>query len=217
VSAAARRYALTVAGARQRLTAPILVMVLATAVLQVSGGGLRPTSAVACGYLFPLAAWLTVALVGADPAPTAAIVAVGARGTRALRRAQCRAALEVSAAGAALAYAGAVLSNLPHLALDDAIASALALALTVVGGVVLGSLCAPPVMARPGWSLSAVAVVSVAEVLVPVVPPVGPAIRGLGPETGGVAWWWLGGAVVGTAVLSAALLAVEKVLLQRLE
>lgn len=217
MSAAARRYALTVAGARQRLTAPILVLVLATAVLQVSGGGLRPTSAVACGYLFPLAAWLTVALVGADPAPTAAIVAVGAGGTRALRRAQCRAALEVSAAGAALAYAGAVLSNLPHLALDDAIASALALALSVVGGVVLGSLCAPPVIARPGWSLSAVAVVSVAEVLVPVVPPVGPAIRGLGPETGGAAWWWLGGAVVGTAVLSAALLAVEKVLLQRLE
>ena len=217
MSAAARRYALTVAGARQRLTAPILVLVLATAVLQVLGGGLRSTAAVACGYLFPLAAWLTVALVGADPAPTAAIVAIGAGGTRALRRAQCRAALEVSGAGAVLAYAGAVLTDLPHLAVDDAVASALALALCVVGGVVLGSLCAPPVIARPGWSLSAVAVVSVAEVLVPVVPPVGPAIRGLGPETGGVAWVWLLGAALGTAILAVALVTVEKALLQRLE
>ncbi len=217
MSAAARRYALTVAGARQRLTAPILVLVLATAVLQVSGGGLRPTAAVACGYLFPLAAWLTVALVGADPAPTAAIVAVGAGGTRALRRAQCRAALEVSGAAAALAYAGAALTDLGHLTVADALAAALALALSVVGGVVLGSLCAPPVIARPGWSLSAVALVAVAEVLVPVVPPVGPAIRGLGPETGGVAWGWLTGAAVGTAVLAVVLSAVEKVLLQRLE
>jgi hypothetical protein len=217
VSAASRRYALTVAGARQRLTAPILVLVLATAVLQVSGGGLRPTMAVACGYLFPLAAWLTVALVGADPAPTAALVAVGAGGGSALRRDQCLAALEASGAAAVLAFLGALLSNLTHLVVGDVAACLVALAVSVAGGVALGSICAPPVIARPGWSLTVVAAVSVADVLVPVLPPVGLAVRGLGPESGGPDWLLLLLAALGTAVLAVVVVAVEKRLLQRLE
>jgi hypothetical protein len=217
MSAAARHYALTSAAARQRLTAPILVLVLATAVLQVSGGGVRATMAVACGYLFPIAAWLTVAVVGADPAPTQGLVAVGVGGTRALRRDQCLAALQVAGAAAFLAFLGAILSNLPHVTLRDLAACTVALALSVTGGVALGSICAPPVIARPGWSLSAIAVVSVADVLVPVVPPVGPAIRGLGPETGAPDWMWLGLAAVGTAVLLVLVVAAQKALLDRLE
>ena len=217
MSAATRRYALTVAGARQRLTAPILVLVLATAVLQVSGGGLRATTAVACGYLFPLTAWLTVALVGADPAPTSALVAVGAGGGSALRRDQCLAALQVGGGAAGLSLLGGLLSNLAHLAVGDVVASVVALIVSVVGGVALGSICAPPVIARPGWSLTVVAAVSVADVLVPVVPPVGLAIRGLGPEVGGPDWLLLALATVGTAVLTLVVTAVERHLLQRLE
>ncbi|MGC4109930.1 MAG: hypothetical protein QM747_05800 [Nocardioides sp.] len=216
-NSAVRRYAVTTAGARQRLTAPILVLVVATAILQVSGGGLRATVAVACGYLFPVAAWLTVAVVGADPDPTRALVAVGMGGTTRLRQQQRIAAAGLAGLGGAVAFVGGVLTDLPHVSLEDVAACLLALVLSVCGGVALGSLCAPPVIARPGWSLTAIAAVSVTDLAVPVLPPVGLAIRGLGTSAAAPSWPLLAGATVATAALVTVARLIEDRMLRRCE
>ena len=76
-----------------------------------------------------------------------------------------------------------------------------------MAGVALGTVVAPPVLARGGWSLAVVAAVGVAELAVPSAAPVRTLVDALDTPQSTQPWPILAGLLVATVAVSAALVA----------
>lgn len=157
------RYGLADFVASQRYLAPALTYLLIVVVYDTSGGGgLLGTYALTAGVLFPIGAWMTVAVMRTED-PTQRLVTLATVGsvTR-VRLGKLLAALvaTLGLAGVAVFLPVAI----PHqgLTAGNVLAGIVAHILTALLGLALGGLCSPPVVRRTGYGLLAITMVVVA-------------------------------------------------------
>jgi hypothetical protein len=165
------RYVAASCLASLRWVAPGLIFILGLAVTYGPGGDPLSTLADGATWLFPITAWLTVATLNDEDPSQAAITAVAAGG---LARARAGKLLVAAGAGAlmtAISLAAAYANNASDFTLNDLAAGVVAHALTVIGGVALGSLCARPLISRTAWAVLVIIALSLVDVAIPYAPP----------------------------------------------
>jgi hypothetical protein len=191
----------------QRWVAPLLAFLAGVAVSNAAGGPLLTTYADTATVLLPVSVWLTVAVANSEDPLQAAITAVTVGGDLRLRLAK----LLTAWTGCAFVAAPAVLwplvarSYTGPAAGRDVAAGVAAHLLVALFGVGIGSLGMRAVLGRPGYTMLCATGLCLADVLVPHAPPTrrilelfdDAAVGGLAPVA------------LGTAVLSAALIATS--------
>ena len=202
------RYALAVSVAGQRWLAPTAVFAAVVLALAAQGGDVGTTLAEGMAVLFPAAAWLASGLLRGEPPDRVAVAASVVGGVH-------RARATILLAAALWAQAWILLTLVVTVLVARGVtagwlaAGLLGHEAALAGGLALGAVCAPPVVARPGWGVALAAVVSCAELAVPHAVPVRVLVDAFGSSRGRVAssppWTIVLGTLVVTALLGVAL------------
>jgi hypothetical protein len=199
------RYVAASCLASLRWVAPGLIFVLGLAVTYGPGGDPLSTLADGAIWLFPITAWLTVATLNDEDPSQAAITAVAAGS---LARARAGKLLVAAGAGAfmtAVSLAAAFTNNSSSFTLNDLALGVVAHALTVIGGLALGSLCARPLISRTAWAVLVIVALTLVDVAIPYAPPARIVLVALNHAHIGQQWASLG-IGVGEVIVLAALL-----------
>lgn len=157
--------------ASHRWFPPALAYGLALTVTYAPGGPSLPTLTTGAAVLLPIAAWLTVSTVRFEDPSQAAVTAAALGGVGRARLSTLLAALLGSFALVVVSLVAAYLSNPADF---DALAVGAGLLmhlLTAAAGVALGSLCAPPVIRRPGWTVVLLLLATTGFLVTPDTPP----------------------------------------------
>lgn len=203
MTAASVRFALATSVGSQRWVAPVATFAAAVLVLYAQGGDVGTTIAMGVVVLFVVSAWLAASLAHGEPADRIAVAAATVGGVHRAR---------LATVGAAVAWAQAlvVLSLLTSAMLSRGVtplwlvAGVVAHETVVLAGVALGTVVAPPVLSRGGWSLAVVAAVGAAELAVPSAAPVRLLVDALDTPRSTPPWLLLIGLFVATLVASVA-------------
>jgi hypothetical protein len=155
----------------QRWLAPGLIFLVVVAATNAAGEASAPNLSVDAVCLFPIAAWLTVATLNDEDASQLEISLAVAGGKVRLVGTKLAVAAGVAAALAAVSLIVTFVGDPGSLSAASLAAGALADALTIAGGVALGALCARPVISRTGTAVILIALVTLADALVPYAPP----------------------------------------------
>jgi hypothetical protein len=151
----------------QRWVAPTVAYAVVLGATYAAGGGASTNLTVDAAVLFPVTAWLTVAVLNDEDDDHLAITASIVGGMRRLRLAKLALAL---AGGAALAIAGVVFASelaASALTVADLAAGICRDLLAILGGVALGAACARPLVRRAGTALLVISLATVADLVVP--------------------------------------------------
>jgi hypothetical protein len=205
------RYALAVSVAGQRWLGPTAAFAAVLLALAAQGGDVGTTLAEGLAVVFPAAAWLAASLIRAEPPDRVAVAASVVGSVHRARATTLLVALLWAQAWIALSLVVTVL--LAHgVTAGWLVAGALGHEASVAAGVVVGALCAPPVVDRVGWGVAVVAAVTCAELAVPHAVPVRLLVDAFGPSGGRVStappWATVLATLAVTLLASAGLLAV---------
>lgn len=204
MTAAAVRFALAVSLGSQRWVAPVATFAAAVLVLYAQGGDVGTTIAMGTVVLFVVSAWLAATLAHAEAPDRVAVVAATVGGVHRARLATLGAAV-VWAQGLVLLSLVAMVLLARSVSAPWLVAAVVAHETVVAAGVALGTVCAPPVLTRGGWSLAVVLGVAVAEVAVPRAAPVRLLVDALGTPRSAPPWTLLAGLFLATLAVSVAL------------
>jgi hypothetical protein len=150
---------------------PALAYGLALAVTYAPGGPSLPTLTTGAAVLLPIAAWLTVSTINFEDASQAAVTAAAVGGIVRARLGTLLAALLGSYALVAVSLVAAYLSNDADFGLRVIAVGLLMHLLTAAAGVGVGSLCAPPVIRKAGWTVVLLLLATAGFLLTPDTPP----------------------------------------------
>jgi hypothetical protein len=155
-----------------RWVPPALIFVLGLAAAYASGGQVLTTLEIGASWLFPVTAWLTVNTLNDEDPSRAAITAAAAGG---IGRARAAKLIVVACVGVlmtlislALAYA----VNLSYITPGELVIGLVAHAISVTGGVALGSLVSRPIVSRTAFAVLTIVAFTVVDLVVPYSPPV---------------------------------------------
>ncbi len=201
------RFALATSVGSQRWLAPAASFVAAVLVLYAQGGDIGTTIAMGVVVLFVVSAWLAASFAHGDAADRVGVTAATLGGVHRAR---------LATVGAAVVWAQALvfLSLLASVLLARGVtplwlvAAVVAHETVLLGGVALGTVAAPPLLARGGWSLAVVCAVGAAELAVPWAAPVRTLVDALDTPRSGPPWPLLVGLFAATVAASAALVSV---------
>jgi hypothetical protein len=171
------RYVASDAIRSQRWIPPVVVFAAFVAIANSNPGPLLTTFADTLAVLFPIAIWLSVAILGAeDPVQIdISIVTVGSdiryRLGKLLTCFLAGAVLSVGAVAIPVAVAVPSSTGARRIA-GDAAAGLVAHLIVVLSAVAVGALISRPVIRRSGWAFYAATIVIVADIGLPDAPPV---------------------------------------------
>lgn len=155
----------------QAWVAPYLCYLAAVALLDSAGASVLSLYASTSTVLLPVALWLAVAVVNSEDPVQTAITAVTAGGSGRVRLAKLTAAYL-----ACLPLAGFAVGWPLLIGADGATGTALGAGLTAhlasaLGGVGFGAMLSRPIMRRTAWVVLTAVAVTLADILVPGLPP----------------------------------------------
>jgi hypothetical protein len=203
------RYALAVSVAGQRWLGPTAAYVALLLALAAQGGDVGTTLAEGLAVVFPAGAWLAASLIRAEPPDRVAVAASVVGGVHRARATTVLVTLLWAQAWIAVSLLVTVLFA-RGVTVGWLVAGALGHEAALAASVVVGALCAPPVVDRVGWGVAIAAAATVAELVVPHALPVRLLVDAFGPSGGHVAPSPPWTAVLGT--LAATLLAAPVLL-----
>lgn len=206
MTAGAVRFALAGSVGNQRWVAPAATFAAAVLVLYAQGGDVGTTTAMGAVVLFVVSAWLAATLAHGEAADRLAVVAVTVGGVHRARLATVGAGV-VWAQGLVLLSIVATVLLARGVSVPWLVAAVMAHETVVVAGAALGTVFAPPVLTRGGWSIALVLSVAVAELAVPWAAPVRLLVDALGTPRNGPPWTLLLGLLPATIAVSGALVA----------
>jgi hypothetical protein len=155
----------------QRWVGPGLLFVVGVAVTFASGGEALSTFAEGATWLFPITAWLTVATLNDEDPTRADITSAAAGGGTRVRLVKLAVAGGVGLVLTIISLLAGFFAASSSFTLRDLAAGIVAQLLAVTGGVAVGSICARPLISRPGWAVLGVIGLTVIDLVVPGAPP----------------------------------------------
>jgi hypothetical protein len=180
------RYGLALSVAGQRWLGPTAAYAAVLLTLAAQGGDVGTTLAQGLAALLPAAAWLTTALIRAEPPDRLAVTASVVGGLHRARATTVVVALLWAQVWIVLSLGVTVLLA-RGVTVGWLVAGALGHEAALVTGVAVGALCAPPVVDRVGWGVALAATASCADLVVPHAFPVRVLVDAFGPSGGHVA------------------------------
>lgn len=212
------RYVIARCLTSQRWVPPITLFVLASAVFFTAGGDATGAGSISALLLVPTTTWMTISALHVDDPSQVAVVGTKVGSMLRARVGTLATVLSSALVLAVLSGVGAVTTDPHHGGVDGIAGTAAGLLLIdvmcVCSGVVLGQLCARPLVRRAGFSWSLAALGNVALVAVPGSPLV-VVLRALsahGPARSWATMVLLSGILLGVeaAVFMITLLAVRR-------
>ncbi|HUA94297.1 MAG TPA: hypothetical protein VMB82_02080 [Acidimicrobiales bacterium] len=151
----------------QRWAPAVLFWVVSESVALVTESALLPACATSSVLLLFVSAWLTVGLANSEDPVQAAITAAAAGGFRRLQTGRLASALLCGAAVACISMIPIAVVARSGLSGADLGGGLLAQLVSVLTGVAVGTLAAPPVVTRAAWTALATVVLCGATVVIP--------------------------------------------------
>lgn len=194
--------------ASQRWVAPVVVFAIGIAATFAADGSPLGNAAEGAALLFPIAAWITVATLN-DEDPSQRAITTAASGSRArARSAKLAVAGTVCLALTGLSILIAAVRSTNALTFGSLSAALLAHLIAATAGIALGTICAAPIVSRNGSALLTIAIVTIADLVLPKAPPEHLLLSALAGDAA-PRWSLVALAAGETAVLSAGLLALS--------
>ena len=155
----------------QRWIPPLTLFALVSAVLYSSSGDALGTGAIGALLLLPVSAWMSAAALNMDGPSQVAVVTASLGGYLRGRAAIVLTTAVVSVSIGLPGIAIALLSDPHHGGVTGPVGTSglllVATSMTTAAGVVLGQLCARPIIRRPGFSWLVAIFASVMAIAVP--------------------------------------------------
>jgi hypothetical protein len=192
-----------------RWVPPGLIFVLGLTAAYASGGQVLATLEIGASWLFPITAWLTVNTLNDEDPSRAAITAAAAGGIGRARAAKLIVVACVAAVMTVVSLGLAYAVNVSYFTPDDLAIGFVAHAISVMGGIAVGSLVARPIVSRTAPAVLTIIAFTVVDLAVPYAPPIRVMLSALNRLHTHQQWAVLGLGVAETLVLSAILLAVS--------
>jgi hypothetical protein len=154
-----------------RWVAPVLVFSIFEGIFDATSGQVLATYAASASLMFLVAIWLGVVVCNTESEVQEDITSVTVGG-----RARVRIAKMIVAVAACLLLSVIAVCVPPIVSdattpLYDIVTGLIALSLTVLFGVSLGSLCSRPIIERTAWAVLVGALVGLADIVIPDGPP----------------------------------------------
>lgn len=150
-----------------RWVAPVIVFSLFEGIFDATTGQVLPTYAASVALMFFVAIWLSVVVCTTESEVQEDITSVAVGGRARVRIAKMIVAYAGCLALSAFAVAIPAIVTGASTSVDDVLAGLVALGLTVLFGVALGSICSRPIFERTAWAVLVGGLVGLADIVVP--------------------------------------------------
>jgi hypothetical protein len=155
-----------------RWVAPVLVFSIFEGIFDATSGQVLATYAASATLMFFVAIWLSVVVCNTESAVQEDITSVTVGGRGRVRIAKMIVTFAACTLLSVLAVAVPPIVSDATTPLYDIVSGLIALGLTVLFGVVLGSLCSRPIIERTAWAVLVGALVGLADIVIPYGPPI---------------------------------------------